>query len=144
MNINSFFDQVKKGRFSLPEFINKEQYLFFLFNNLGYTDLEICISEIHGDKMVFSKWIKYGYLLTIDYNDWVKGTYKKECARPYTKKEFIKESSHRSVLDIELMFDKGAMKCFGGRREKSEMLRRNRRSKRLKAHCGGTWFDKVS
>lgn len=81
------------------DFDTKEDFLWYLYNKLGCYDLKLCFSFIDnkGD-LQFSKHIKYGDLLTLNPDDRIPG-------KNYTKKWFIDKVSHRSVLDIELMFD---------------------------------------
>ena len=108
-------ENFKPYRFKLPEFENKEQYLYYLYNNLGFTDLEICISK----NKVFSKWVSYKYLLEKNGSEWIKGAFNQEKNRPYTRDEFIEECSHRRVMDIELMLDIDEQEVFGSIKDKS-------------------------
>lgn len=77
---------------------SKEDFLYKLYNDYGFTELFICKSWISKDIMWFSKWIKYETLMHLNQNDIVPGTLQ-------YKKNFIRDATHRSVLDIELMLD---------------------------------------
>ena len=76
-----------------------ESYLFHLYNDLGCIDLEMCYNYKFPDGTVaFSKWIRFDILMNLDYNDIVKGTND-------TKRKFLDKVTHRSVLDIEVLYD---------------------------------------
>jgi len=76
-----------------------EEYLFHIYNDLGFTDLEVAYNYTtkEGD-LKFSKWVRFDYLMSIDYFEKVEGTFD-------TKESFLKKVTHRSVLDIEVLYD---------------------------------------
>ena len=117
-----FIKKFKPNAFILPEFENKGQYLYYLFNNFGYKELEICISETIDNSMTFSKWLNFGKLLELDPNQWVKGTYRYDKERPYTRDEFIEASSHRRIMDIEVMLDIDEKSFFNSIEHKSKYV----------------------
>lgn len=80
------------------KFDTKEDFLFHIYNNLGCSDLKLCCSYIINGELCFSKWIKYHDLMHYDFDEYLPNT-------KYTRKRFMKECSHRTVLDIELMLD---------------------------------------
>jgi len=76
-----------------------ESYLFHLYNDLGCIDLEMCYNYKFPDGTVgFSKWIRFDTIMCLDYDEYIKGTND-------TKKEFLQKITHRSVLDIEVLYD---------------------------------------
>jgi hypothetical protein len=86
-------------RLNPDKFGSTESYLFHLYNDLGFSDLELSYNYISKEGDVrFSKWIRFDYLMSLNLNDKVEGTYD-------TKKEFINKVTHRSVLDIEVVYD---------------------------------------
>lgn len=83
-----------------PEkYTSTEAYLFHLYNDLGFEDLEVAYNYVSklGD-VLFSKWIRFDYLMSLDNNEIVKGTFD-------TKEKFLSKITHRSVLDIEIVYD---------------------------------------
>lgn len=81
------------------EYSTNETYLFHIYNDLGFIDLEVAYNYIRKDGSIgFSKWIRFDYLMSIAAEDTVKGTFD-------TKKKFLDKITHRSVLDIEVLYD---------------------------------------
>ena len=71
---------------------SKEDWLWYLFNKLGYSELAVCNNYTGTDgEMYFSKWITYNELLYL--------------GPSYKKNIIIKRATHRTILDIEIMFD---------------------------------------
>ena len=80
------------------EYKSTEAYLFHLYNDLGYTDLEVCYNYKSKNELRFSKWIKFEYLLSLNPQDKVEGTRD-------TKIKFLEKVTHRTILDIEILYD---------------------------------------
>ena len=81
------------------EYVTVESYLFHLYNDLGYYDLEVAYNYIRKDNTTgFSKWVRFDLLMSLDYDDKVEGTFD-------TKRSFLDKITHRSVLDIEVILD---------------------------------------
>jgi len=78
---------------------NNETFLFHLYNDLGYTDLEMAYNynDRDGNKR-FSKWVRFDYIITIENDERVEGTID-------TKKSFFNKITHRRILDIEVVLD---------------------------------------
>jgi len=124
-------EKFKPSMFKLPKFEDKMSYLYYLYNNLGFTNLELCISKKEGDTMFFSKWVMFSSLLEKSGSEWVKGTFNADFegsrnvlngegkGRPYTRDEFIQACSHRTIMDIELMFDVDESGVFPTIKDKS-------------------------
>jgi len=78
---------------------NKQDFLWYIFNNLGCRELTLAYSyKDKDDNLRFSKWLKYEELEKYNPNDYIESVY---C----TKQQFIEKVSHRSVLDIEILMD---------------------------------------
>ncbi len=121
----TMIEKFRPSRFSLPEFTNKQEYLYYLYNNLGFTNLEICISTVKGEDKVFSKWLKFSSLLEKSGEEWIKGAFNEAESRPYTRDEFIEASSHRTIMDIELMLDIDETEIFSSIKDKSVYIYQN-------------------
>lgn len=100
VNMNIVFNEHPKLYRGINESI--ESFLFRIYNKFGYRDL--CLAYSHGDQ--FSKWIKYENLMHLEDWQYVKGTTDK-------KREFINKVTHRSILDIELLFDIDDLNVLG-------------------------------
>ena len=86
-------------RLNRNEYGSTESYLFHLFNDLGFVDLELSYNYKRADGGIgFSKWIRFDEIMAVDYKEIVPGTRD-------TKENFLSKVTHRSVLDIEVMFD---------------------------------------
>jgi hypothetical protein len=80
-------------------FLNKEQYLYFLYNNLGCSGLKVCYNFKKEDGDIgWSRHILFEQLMDLRPGDLVPGSY-------LTRRQFIDKASHRSILDIELVID---------------------------------------
>ena len=79
--------------------LTKRERLYYMFNNLGFTELNLCYNYLKGDVMRWSRWVRYMDLIHLSEKQSVPGW------RYDTKKEFFENASHRSILDIELLFD---------------------------------------
>jgi len=87
------------GLLDRNRFYSTEEFLFYIYNNLGFTDLEVAYNYFRKDGSVgFSKWIRFDYLQSIDCDEKVEGTFD-------TKEQFLNKITHRRVLDIEVMLD---------------------------------------
>lgn len=78
---------------------SKEEFFWFLYNKLGYSNLCLCYNYMKEGVLGFSKWLPYSYLLRSNIEDKVKTPFL------LMRKTFIKRVSHRSILDIEIMLD---------------------------------------
>lgn len=79
------------------KYSTNEAYLFHLYNDFGVTDLKVACSFRKGEDVFWSKWISFEELMSKDYDDIVwKNT---------TKRDFLKQISHRTIMDVELMLD---------------------------------------
>ena len=102
------------------EGIENELFLHTLYNKYGAHDLELCSNYNVDDEMYFSKWIKYNDLIHLKQNEKPEGV-------GLTKKYFIKNVTHRSILPCEIMIDvddallKG-VNMFGSILEKSKWI----------------------
>lgn len=77
---------------------SKEEYFWYLSNKLGFDNLEICYSYYQNGEKYFSKWISFLWLMEQEPNIYIQKIH-------MTREEFINKSSHRSVLDFEIMID---------------------------------------
>ena len=77
---------------------SKEDFLFYLVNKLGYSDLKLAYNYTKDGETYYSKHIKYLDLMHLHQDEKIPGTF-------LTRRQFIAKASHRSVLDIELMLD---------------------------------------
>jgi hypothetical protein len=81
--------------------MTNEDFLFLLYNKFGYTDLEVQRNYFDGENLSWSKRIRYEDLMSMSYKSFVKvGKHNWE-----KKKDFLNNISHRSILDIEILFD---------------------------------------
>jgi hypothetical protein len=77
--------------------LGKEDYLFWLFNKFG--DYKLCYNFTADDgTQCWSKHISYSTLMAYNYDDYVPDAKMK-------KEKFIEKVSHRSVFDVEIIFD---------------------------------------
>lgn len=83
------------------DFASISEYLYYLYNNLGYKDLRVAISRNIDDGRIFSRHVSFEEL--DKYNPHEKVQIGANWWMP--KQQFLEEVSHRSVLDIELVFD---------------------------------------
>ena len=82
----------------IRKFQTREEFLYYIYNNLGF-DVEICYTYKKKDGSIgFSKWVKYSLLMHYEDNEWIDEL---RC----TKKQFIDKATHRSILDIEFLLD---------------------------------------
>jgi len=83
------------------EGMNKQEFLYHIYNDLGYTDLYLCIStkNLLGE-LVWLPWQKYSELMELAPDEYVPNIKKN-----MTRDNFIAHASHRTILDIELLFD---------------------------------------
>lgn len=79
---------------------SKENFLDMLYNDFGFSELAISYNYVKDGETCFSKWVKYSTLMHLDWDDAVPN-------QPFliTKQQFINKASHRSILDVELLFD---------------------------------------
>jgi len=86
-------------RLNRSKYSTNEAYLFHLYNDLGDIGLKVAYNytTASGD-IGFSKWIPFDVLMHLDTNDKVEGTFD-------TKEQFLRKVTHRTILDIEIMFD---------------------------------------
>lgn len=96
-----------------PEETN-EDFLFHLYNDLGCRGLEISANQFidrvdengnHYTDVVWSTKYSFGELLDLSPSRWLKGTFFIARRRPFTRSEFIRYATHRTILDIEILFD---------------------------------------
>lgn len=108
---------------------SKQEYLFgLLYNKLGF-DVEICYSwNAEDGTKLFSKWKKASWLLQFEPNEYIKELY-------MTRDEFINKASHRSVLDIEIMFDIDDKGFFDSIEQKAIALCQYLEDKGIKYSC---------
>lgn len=86
---------------SYSEFESKEDFLFYLFNELGYDELCLCYNyKDKDDELQFSRWVKYKDLMNLNPDEYIPCFPIK-----ITRKKFIEKVTHRSILDIEVLFD---------------------------------------
>jgi hypothetical protein len=86
-----------KLKLNRSKYSTNEAYLFHLYNDLGATDLKVACSFRNGSEVLWSKWLSYEELMHFDYNELVW--------KNFTKKQFLENISHRSIMDIELLLD---------------------------------------
>lgn len=88
---------MKQGVWRNPE-MSKEDFMFYLFTKLGDENVAFAYNYKEGEDMLFSKWIEYKTIMETPHGCIVPRT-------RVTREEFVRLISHRTVLDIELMFD---------------------------------------
>jgi len=78
-----------------------EDWLWYLTNKLGQEELWLCQNYVLDNELRFSKWITFQQLQYYRENELVLE------ALPFctTPKTFIKNVTHRRVLDIEILID---------------------------------------
>ena len=79
------------------KYSTNEAYIFHLYNDLGATNLKVACSFRNNGDVIWSKWILFEDLMSLDNNEIVWGK--------MNKKEFLKNISHRTIMDIEIMLD---------------------------------------
>lgn len=88
--------------FKFPTYKNKEEFLYVLYNNYGYTDLKLCYNyNLKGDvtgELRWSKWFKYSKLLEYEPTEYIPEYHD-------NRTNIIKKVTHRNILDIEIVFD---------------------------------------
>lgn len=100
------------------KFENKNDFLWYILNNLGCNDLALCYSYRAKDgSLRFSKWYKYMALLHLDFNDNVPATND-------TREGFIRKVSHRTILDIEVCIDLDEKGKYKSIRNKAKSIAR--------------------
>ena len=80
-------------------------YLYRIYNDMGCTDLALTMTQKTATGICWSSKVRYDVVMDLEDWQYVKGTYYRRYHRPYTKKEFFAGVKHRTILDIEVMFD---------------------------------------
>ena len=79
---------------------NKEEILYEMFNNKGYSELALSYNYSKEGETHFSKWVRYTTLAHLDWNELIPNY-----PILITREQFIKKASHRTVADVEILFD---------------------------------------
>lgn len=81
------------------ESYTKEDYFWMIYNKLGCKDLALQCSftDPSGD-VFFSKRLRYDELMNYDQDEYIPHV-------KMTRKRFVANATHRTILDIEIMFD---------------------------------------
>ena len=81
------------------ESLTKREFLDHIFNDLGFTDLKLAYSHKKANGEVYwTKHVSYDELMHYPDGAMIEKV-------RMTKKEFLDKCNHRSILDIELLFD---------------------------------------
>jgi len=83
---------------SVTEFDCREDFLFYLFNDLGHENLRLSYNYFKNGEKYFSKHILYKDIMGLNQNDFVPGTID-------TRKTFIDKAQHRTTFDVEIIID---------------------------------------
>ncbi len=78
-----------------------EEWLWYLTNKLGQEDLWLCQNYVIDKELYFSKWITYQQVKCYEDNELIRESLP-FCTTPKT---FLKNVTHRRVLDIEILID---------------------------------------
>lgn len=94
-----------------------EHYMWYIYNKLGCTDTAYAYTYFVNGDMRWSNWVTYHTLMHLAQNEYVPGMPLCE-----TRESFIDKVSHRTVLDIELMFDLDEKGQFYSIKHKSQWI----------------------
>jgi len=81
------------------EYYSKEDYFYYIYNNLGCKDFSLqCSFTDPNGEVFFSKRLRYDELMKYDQDEYIPHVKMK-------RKDFVLKATHRTILDIEIMFD---------------------------------------
>lgn len=83
------------------DYDSKELWLYYFFNDCGFSDLRVAASKKSKNGLMFTKWLNFGDLMHLESNDKVKITSRTEVS----KRWFLEKISHRTIGDIEVVLD---------------------------------------
>ena len=86
-------------------FNTQQEWLWYLYNDLGYSKLRICLNKYKNKKTYFSKWFYFHELMHKSPDEKIKVWFSNGCCEYMTRNEIIEKATHRSVLDIEIVYD---------------------------------------
>lgn len=110
------------------DFQTKEDFLFYLQNNLGCNDLKVAYTYKKDGEIMFSRWVSYLYLQHFEQDEYIPLVF-------MTRREFTKKVSHRNVLDIEIMLDIDDMGRYKSIKNKAARICRKLKKANVKFSC---------
>jgi hypothetical protein len=96
---------IKMYQIIKPESMTNNDFFYFLYNKLGFTELKMSYNYKKDNELYWSTNFKYEDLLHTRPDQYIKNTWNPILKRPYTRNEVLSNVSHRSVLDIEILLD---------------------------------------
>lgn len=103
---------------SRNDFGCQSEWLFYLQNDLGYNDLEICLSgKTKEGNIWFSKRYKLFNLMHLNPSDLISTDTQDKIKKPVWW--FIQNATHRSILDIEIVCDIDDKEAYNSIKDKT-------------------------